>query len=146
MHSSCCQGRPGPLPNTSNYCAALAAWGLPLACNQCLASAYHTLVPTVLSHPPALAGMGKSCGGSVAGSVEVQQTVRVGKLNLVDLAGSERVHITGGPIYFCKFWVASSTWWTWLARSACTSQVGWAGRLPAAPILSPVLQLFSAGF
>lgn len=39
------------------------------------------------------AGIGK--GTSVAGSIEVQQTVRVGKLNLVDLAGSERVHVTG---------------------------------------------------
>lgn len=37
--------------------------------------------------------MGKA--GGVAGSMEVQQTVRVGKLNLVDLAGSERVHVTG---------------------------------------------------
>ncbi|GAB4823415.1 hypothetical protein N2152v2_010461 [Parachlorella kessleri] len=39
-------------------------------------------------------GMGKAPGG-VSGSVEVQQSVRVGKLNLVDLAGSERVHVTG---------------------------------------------------
>jgi hypothetical protein len=39
------------------------------------------------------AGMGKANG--ISGSMEVQQSVRVGKLNLVDLAGSERVHVTG---------------------------------------------------
>ncbi len=68
------------------------------------------------------AGMGKAPGG-VSGSVEVQQSVRVGKLNLVDLAGSERVHVTGGTQFFL---VAHRGWGYPALRSEAAAVVcGW---------------------